>query len=375
MAAVTATVAAAGIGYKASKDASKAAKRNTDKTIAANKAASDKQYDAQMAGFNLSKPYFKDIYRDARTARDAASSAGPYQGTTYATMDPRTRQGLETQFDDAVNNRNTAMGIADATSGFANNAVDLYGMAGQDNLAGAMEYATGDRYDNLMQAAMRDPYRNLTENTLTGIDASASRAGNMNSSRAGIADAMALRDYQDRSADTGAAIQSDLMNQYIDQKNNQFSNMTTANNNLAGYFGDAMNMQSGATANMIGAGNAFQAENQGVFTDQAQQYENKRMDNINLIGAQGNIMSGAPTQGSVSNLQYQNPGNLYDPKSAGISGALSGGMAAYDMMGRPNLFGGSQPANPITPSMWSNAYANKSTVQPPGVDLNFVGAR
>ena len=116
-------------------------------------------------------------------------------------MDPMAMQGYR--------NLGAAGGMASADApgfmnlgrGFAQNYADLYSRAGQDMLANGIQYATDPRnYRGLVDAAMRDR-RNLEENTLRGIDIASSGSGNTNSSRAGVADAIAARGFADCEAD------------------------------------------------------------------------------------------------------------------------------------------------------------------------------
>ena len=84
---------------------------------------------------------------------------------------------------------------------------------------------------------LRDSTRQLTEQTLPGINRAASATGNTNSSRAGIADALATRGYQDRAADVSADITNTLMNQSLAQQQRDFANAMSANQGLANAFG------------------------------------------------------------------------------------------------------------------------------------------
>ena len=512
MAAVTAGVVGAGLAYKGAKDAKKA----QDRATKANKAAADAALDFQREGFDMSKPYFQNIYAGADAATQQAIQSGPYQGQTFAGMDQRTRDGLNQQYNNAVNNAGFANNAMGATSGFANNAANLYnnaantdrladGMAfasqndisgaldfskanntaqdamnfgqanntigdaynfaanntnlqdadafaagstnvqdanafaagstnvqdalafaNQDDMQGALDYASGDRLDSMVSAAMRDPYRQLTEQTLTGIDARASGSGNMNSSRAGIADAIAQRSYDDRAADVAAGIQDKLMTQYlgnrdtlseqflddrntqsdrfIDDRNTQsdrfidnrrdvsgdymdaqqnaadmytdssqfntktylnnqrdmrdsytnnagqqFSDMTTANNNLGNIFGNAVTMQGNATNNMIGAGDRFQADTQAGYNDAMNRYLQQNGGfNMGVYGQQAGIMSGAPQSGTAPTPYYQKP-NMYDPSMAALTGGMSGFTAFGGQMPNFNLFGNNQAAT-FTPT-------------------------
>jgi len=321
-------------GYGASRAAKRGAKAQEEASA------------SQMAPFRLKEPYLDKMYGNVEKGTERAINAGVYDGPTYATMDDRTAQGLDFQYNNALNNSGLANSIMGQTGGFAGNSADLYGRASQDNLQGAMDYASGPRLDNMANSAMRNDYRTLTESTLPGIDQKASATGNMNSSRAAIADAVAMRGYDDRSADVRSDIQSGLMDDYLQQSQNQFTNMTSANNNMASYFGDGYGFQSGVAGDLINSGRGYQADQQAQNNAAQSQYEAQRMDEMGLLSQQANIMGDAPQVGKITP-------NLYDSTSAGVTGALSGGMAAWEMMGKPSLFGGG--STPPPPALDFNA--------------------
>lgn len=313
--AAAAALGSAAIGGYASNKASKRASR-----------AQNKATEASMAGFNLAEPYLSNFYEGTDQAtRDATNNL--YTGPTRAGMDPRTREGLDYRYNTALNNMGIANDIMGQTSGFANNAASLYDQASQDQLQGAIDYASGDRLDSLTASALRDPYRQLTENTLTGIDNQAMSTGNLNSSRAGIAEAVANRSFNDRAADTRARIQDSLMNQYMRAEDNRLRNMTNANNNLAGFFGDAYGFQSGIANDLIGVGSAYQGDAQAQLADDMRQQNLTADQALDYFQRQAGIMSGAPTS------PPQVTPNLYDPSTAALTGAMSGYQFGKDLFG------------------------------------------
>ncbi len=79
----------------------------------------------------------------------------------------------------------------------------------QGILATANEYANNPYLDGVINAASRDVVRNLNEQALPSLNLAASASGNMNSSRAGAAEAVLTRGAQDRIADIGATIRGD----------------------------------------------------------------------------------------------------------------------------------------------------------------------
>ena len=122
----------------------------------------------------------------------------------------------------------------------------------------------------IVDAMMRDDTRQLTEQTLPGINQAASGSGNVNSSRAGIADANANRAYLDRRADVSSDVFNSLRDASLSQQNTQFDqgmagtvNMANNMTNTGGFYNDGMNTyvnQGNMTGNMGTAyGNAGSA--------------------------------------------------------------------------------------------------------------------
>jgi len=408
--------------------------------------ASERNYAATMAGFNLSEPYLSSLYDNQQDQYNELMSNGAYTGQTFGGMDPRTSAGYDQMYGQGSQNYAAAGGMMDTTGGFANNASNLYDNAANSNVAGnamnfasnngiggaldyagannsaqsainfgnannnfansydyasnntgvqdanafaagsnnvqdanafaagsnnvqdaldfaakddmqgALDYASGDRLDSLTKAAMRDPYRQLTENTLTGIDASASASGNMNSSRAGMADAIAQRSYNDRSADVSAGIQDNLMTQYLGNRDNLANSFLGDRDNQATAFSNNRQNQSETYLNNRNdiasdyrtagdnASNRFtdssnylsdnyltnQSDQRNFFGDSANtQYSNMTTANNNLGSIYGSALNaqGAGTQGMI------NAGNAF---GANNQAQLNANMADYN---RQNTFG------------------------------------
>ena len=273
---------------------------------------------AQMAGFKQYEPYVDGLLEGSQGALDGQLATGYYGGPTYAgpnglqtgtaaTMGQygtnmmnagSTMMGQNTGFGTNANNLYSgAMANAGNISGYATDFNDIYneqrGVAGdQSTLAGQIQGSAGN-FNNLanqqsgltnrftgladqaqgtdylananayaqansqplVDAALRDGRRNLQEKTLTGIDMAASGSGNMNSSRAGIAEGVANRAFDDRAADVRAQVNSDLRQDSLAQQNLQFGQANTALGNagtsIAGtgsQFGSGVNALTGASA-------------------------------------------------------------------------------------------------------------------------------
>ena len=173
--------------------------------------------------------------------------------------------------------------------------------------------------DPMVNRALRDSTRQLEEDTLTGIGMGASASGNTNSSRAGVAEAIAGRGYMDRAADTRAGIEDRLRNESFKNQDAQFSNMMNANAGLSTSYNNAFGMGNTAAGNMANAGSMFQTDDQNRMNDDRARFEGNRdfeLDMYNKFNA--GILGRAPqTAGQVRP-------NLVDPTTAAFGGAMAG---------------------------------------------------
>jgi hypothetical protein len=201
---------------------------------------------------------------------------------------------------------------------YGQNYQNLFNQAGQDQIGNAVNYPNANSQP-LIDAALRDSTRNLQEKTLTSIGMGASSTGNTNSSRAGIAEAVAGRDYMDRAADTSAGIRDRLAKDYLTQNQNQFANQMNANQGMGNAFQSGFGMGNTATANMINAGGMYQKDLQNQYTDAQTNFEGNRDFASNAYGDyNAQILGRAPqTPGTVK-------ANFVDPTAVVMSGAMSG---------------------------------------------------
>lgn len=291
----------------------------------ASAAAQDRATEASLEAFRFSQPYIKDSYDAAKGYLQNMQDAGAYQGKTLADMNPYTAAGNDYIGRMGMQGADTAAGIANTGANFASNYADLYGMSQQDRLANAQNYAMNNS-QGLVDSAMRDDYRRLTEQTLPGINMGASASGNMNSSRAGIADAVAQRSFNDRKADVTANIQDRLMERSLNQQQQQFKDAMNANYGLKGAYTDGINAMGSMGDFMTGAGGNLSRYEQAVLDDNRARYENNRDFGLDTqIKYQGGILN---------NAVYNNPTvqpNYHDVGAATFGGAMQGAGFGMDL--------------------------------------------
>ena len=293
------------LGYKGEYDARKEQRR---------------QSDLQAAGYNFSAPYIERSYDRAEAALNDSLEQGTYQGQTYADMNPFLNEGLRFGGQAGAQIGMSGAEMADTARGFAGNYNDLYSRANQDRIGSAMDYATANS-SPLIQAAMRNDFRNLSETTIPGINVSASGGANMNSSRAGVAEAVANRAFDDRMADTSASINDSLMSRYLSDDQQQFNNAMNANRALGGVYNTGLqNISQGANM-MSAAGRGYMDYDQGALTDAYRRFNEARD-----FPLQQNI---AYQKGILNNAVYESPRNPSAVTASPLSGAIGGAMQGF----------------------------------------------
>jgi hypothetical protein len=294
--------------------------------------AQDRANEANMASFNQYKPYVDANLAGASGALDGVLATGAYDGQTYAgpnqfQLDTANTMG---QFGGAMMNAGNNM-MANSNQ-FGANANSLYNQfqglseeAKRDRLSTAMDYAANNG-SSLVDAAMRDDRRNLEENTLTGININASGTGNMNSSRAGVAEAVANRAYDDRRADVAAGIQDRLIDRSLAQQSQQFIDQGSALNSagnanqqvMSAYNTGLNTLGEGANFGM-NAGNALQGYDQARLNDDRQRFEDARdFEMRQRMNYQSGILGRAPSTNNTAQV------NRVDPMQGALGGAMQG---------------------------------------------------
>lgn len=286
-------------------------------------AAQDRATALQMQGYTDARPYIQDMYKGGQAGLDNALAIGTYSGAgnpTYAGLNPDQVAALNNQ----KNFGNTGFGygsnLAAGAAGFGNNYNSLFNQASSGNAMNtAMNYAANNS-DPLVNAAMRGANRNLNEVQLTGLNNRASGSGNMNSSRAGVAEALLRRSNSELEADTRASVEDNLMRRSLGQSNTDFSNAMGANAGMAGTFGTGMSTGFNGISNMLNSGSAFQKDLQNQYNDGRANFNEDRDFMLDQYGKfNASILNNAP----------RGPGqitpNYVDPTMSAISGAMMGG--------------------------------------------------
>lgn len=289
----------------------------------ANKRAQDdrkamqKANEANMAGFRQYEPYVDAGLAGGQDAFNKALNTGYYQGDTLAGTNPYASAAANTMGGYSPNVMSSGFGLMNTGGAFGRNFSDLYNRAQQDSLSGAIDYAN-ENAGALTDALMSDARRN-TQLAMQGNNMAASGTGNVNSSRAGVADAALLGDLARRAEATGETVRNNLIDRKMSADANAFARSMDANRALADTYGVGLStMGTGARFGMD-AGSFLQGEEQNRLNDARARFEGNRDFGYNMYK---DYMSGMLGRAPTTNNTTQP--NMVNPGAATLGGAMSG---------------------------------------------------
>lgn len=171
--------------------------------------------------WKVQAPYLGAGY-DAAAGIYANQAGSPaYQGDTYAGMTAGQTGAVDGIYGyqpqgaaNAANVTGASSGLlASGASGIQSATSNLAAFNPSDptsqNINNAGQYADNPALQGAIDAASRDTVRNLSEVQLPGIARGADANGNLNSTRTGIAEGIAMRGAADRIGDIGATMRND----------------------------------------------------------------------------------------------------------------------------------------------------------------------
>lgn len=298
-------------------------------------AAIERMNQQNNQGFEMAKPYIDRLYREGAEALDDQLDTGYYQGATYAGLNDNQRRAANMLSDFGFSNAGMGSNLMDTARNFGQNYADAYNLSTAGGLNSAIDYATNNAQP-LVDAALRDSRNRLNEVTLPGINQAASATGNANSSRAGVAEAIARRDQNALEADVTADIQDRLLSRSLNQYNQDITNRLATNDALKNIFGIGFELTPSALGQVAAGEGVLQRNAQNELDASREFFEGNRDFRYNALN---NFGSGILGQAPRSPSGYQ--GNFVDPLMATASGAL-GGFGLGGSLG--DLFGKSSPA-------------------------------
>ena len=336
----------------------------------ANKAAKEqaKANRLNRESYEMYKPYVQGSLRDAQSYLNDVLNQGAYTGQTLAGVNPFQTLGNQFIGGAGAGLGAGALNLAQSGMGFGQNYQDLFNAAGEDRLANAIDYATANSAP-LVQSAMRDEYRNLTENTLPAMNQAASGSGNINSSKSAVAETLAKNRFLDRQADVSANINQQLINQSLGAQRQGFADQMAANRGLSNALSQGFNAVGTAGDFMTGAGANLRNFDQQALNDAIQNYQRQRDFALNnQYRFQNQMLNNAP-----QSQQTNYAPNMYSPFAAGLGGMMQGAGFGMDLANLyqqyQNQFGGGMP----TDTNYIYYGGQPSNYQLPGFEIPQVG--
>ena len=293
--------------------------------------AMDRANAANMAGFNQYKPYVDAGLSGGQDAFNNVLNTGYYQGQTLADTNPYASTAANTMGGFAPGVMSSGFGLMNTGGAFGQNFSDLYNQAQQDSLSGAIDYANQNA-GALTDALMSDARRN-TQLAMQGNNMDASGTGNVNSSRAGIADAALNSELARQTAATGATVRNNLIDRKMNADAAAFGRSMDANRALADTFGAGLNAMGTGAGFGMDAGRYLQGEEQNRLNDARARFDGNRDFGYNMYK---DYMSGM--LGRAPTTDNRAAANMVNPGAAAMGGAMTGFGFGRDYL-QP-LFGG-----------------------------------
>lgn len=321
------------------------------------------------------QPFLQGGFEQGRDALNRGLAIGPYQGPFTAGTNPN----LDTGWNRTVNWSNTAGGFGDtlantgmtgvnAFSNVVGNSQDLFNRAGVDptqaTIQGASAYADNPYTQGIIDASLRD----VNDSLQLGIgrnNAAAVGSGNINSTRAGVTEALLTKAAQDRAADVSAGVRGAAYDRGLTLAANQqqqgFTNQLAANQQgLAGADAGARFVNQGLTTGLnaanaqTGVGVAQRALDQETIQGNMQANEYARNTDLDLIRKYMQIVGG--NYGGTQTTTAQSPNTPFGNAVQGIIGGASMGAGFGRMFG--GSVGGASGFPVQMPGTFATGYGN-----------------
>ena len=277
-------------------------------------------------------PYLKEILKDSQSWYKDAANTGYISET--GDLSPLysqylnqlqgnigTTQGMMKPYMDAVgqNYQGFNQFNQDALAG-------KYNYTNDDVVKGADAYMNNDLLQQQITAATRGDVRNVTENVLPGQTLDAMESGNLNSSRAAIANAVTERGLNDRIADTSATMRGSMYNNALSMSNSNLAQSQANKLQAGGNMLNSANSALGFAGQMSGLNDMYSGVNaMGSIADinsqLQQQQQADKIGNRDYLGQLLGQYASFPT--SIGGMGGTNVNSQMVKKPSGFQQALS----------------------------------------------------
>lgn len=274
----------------------------------------------------------QDVFNKAGTAFGNKEGTPFYEGELFAGMDPETSAAIQRML---AYSQNGGAAAADKLGAAGNSLTDPAAVTGainkfaaaagadptQSNIANATAYANNPAIDGMIDAAGRDVRRNLYENELPGLNRAATAGGNVNSSRAGVAEGIMHRGAADSMADISAGLRGQAFDRGLAMSENARASNMGAMGTAAGLYGqqfgqgaDALSRSRDMNVSNIGtaidASSLYQTNNQGQLDADFAKWQGQDSRDMDLLAKYYGIVGSNNWGGTQTQTTKSSPSIL-----------------------------------------------------------------
>lgn len=293
--------------------------------------------------------YIRAGFADAANLYAGQRGSPYFGGPTYAGLNPQQMASLGGIYGyqkQGMKNSTALTGAGMGMLGAGSNALsdasknlgnfDPKDPTGQ-TIRDASRYMDNPALNGAIDAASRDVTRNLSEVQLPGIARGADASGNLNSSRTGIAEGIAMRGAADRIGDIGATMRNDAYQNGLalaeqqrstnqgDMLNAQYQSGVLGDRGVSQGFGGISGGQGLAYDNFdanLAAGGVKQGDRQGQMNANFAQWQGQQNQPWDLLGRYQGAITG--NYGGTTSVSQAQPGFLQT-----AAGLASTGLGLY----------------------------------------------
>ena len=237
------------------------------------------------------QPFLYDVWNQARQEQRRGPWEGDW-GVNPNNMQLGQRDNIERNANLANSLGNASMYRGRQMVGGLGSAFNYYNRQMQNPNARYNMAASSPETQATVQALMRDPYRQLTEQTNTGVGMAAAATGNSGSSRRAMMDAINQRSFDDRTAD----VTNQVAQAQVARSDQMAGNLMDAGQLGMGYMGNALDYKMMQPQMMTQYGDYVQGLRQSERDYKVQQ----RMAPLDYLGMYSNIVQAGNWGGKTS---------------------------------------------------------------------------
>jgi len=233
------------------------------------------------------------------------------------------------------------------------------------NMGNVAGYANDPYMDQMIQAALRDPARALTEQQMPASRMAQAMSGNTGSTRGAIGDAVLQRGFDDRAADVSAMMRSNAWNQGLGVEANRTGQNAGLDQAFTNMLAGLGNMAQGAgvnAANIFGQANSMALGNlnAGMMAGMTERGIDQEFLNAGIHNFNQPMMDLLQYSGLINPMAAQYGKNVQKGSQSPGLGSVGLALGSMAMGMPPGMFGGGGAQSPIPSGSFNMAPAYQS---------------